>query len=146
MLLPDPSVTIRGRKSVSDAFLREFMDGLARNLGLSIAVHSGDRDHRPKGSPSRSLHLAHRAADFHIRGMSDERGFAFLWQHRKSLPMSEIDRYQIIHHGKFTATEGEHLHVGHYQMIKAYAAGPGVTFWTEGRTVGSKGHYQPYNG
>jgi hypothetical protein len=146
MIPPTPRVEIRHGKALSDTFVRQFLDSLVRELGVSVTVHSGDRDHRPKGSPSKSLHLAHRAADFHVRGMTDARAFQLLWQQRSKLSTSVIDRYQIIHHGPHTETEGEHIHIGHYTMLKAYLTGPGITFFTEGVDAFSSGHYKPFAG
>ena len=144
MIPPAAQLHYRHGKTVSDSFLAEFMEAVTRLLGRSTTIHSGDRDFRPKGSPSRSLHLAHRAADFHVAGIPDAKAFKFLWLHRSQLPTSQVNRYQILYHGPHTHTEGEHIHIGHYHLIKSYMAGPGITFWTEGVDASSAGKYRPY--
>ena len=139
MIIPKPVVTYQ--RPVSDIQLRIVIEQIAELLGRGLRVHSGDRDYRPAGSPKRSLHLAHRAADFHVAGMSDQHAFQLLKQSRKKLPTSGIHRYQIIHHGPHTETEGEHLHIGDYQFIKSLLVGPGVTFLVEGLSPRTKGVY-----
>jgi hypothetical protein len=140
MLAPKPIVHFI--KPVSDNALRLILNEIAQTLGTNVIVHSGDRDYRPKGSPSRSLHLSHRAADLHAPGMTDDLLFGKLQAAKAKIFHSAINSYQVIHHGKFSETEGEHVHIGHYQLIKSFVTGPGVSFWAEGIIPGSKGHYR----
>jgi hypothetical protein len=129
------------RKVVSDVELQLILRRIAEILGTNITVHSGDRDFRPKGSPAKSLHLLHRAADVHAAGMTDTDLFD-LSQNKKSEIFDSVShRYQVIHHGRFTETEGEHVHIGDYALIKALAVGPGISFYAEGMTPATKGKY-----
>src|SRR5262245_32934295 len=146
MLGRPADIQFRRGKAVSDAFLKQFMESVASLLASRVTVHSGDRHHIPKGGAKKSLHLSGRAADFHIDGMSDAEGFRFLWLHKAKLPSSEIDRYQVLHHGAHTETEAEHLHLGHYQMVQALVVGPGITFLVEGQSPGTRGRYAIYTG
>jgi hypothetical protein len=139
MITPRPSVIYR--KPVSDGELKLVFERIADALGASLTVHSGDRDYRPKGSPSKSLHLRHRAADFHVSGIPDCRAFELLKRKRQQLGPLTIKRLQIIHHGPYTETEAEHLHIGDYALIKALVLGPGITFLAEGETPATKGRY-----
>ena len=139
MITPRPSVTYR--KHVSDIQLQLVLGRIAEILGYALTVHSGDRDFRPKGSPGKSLHLHHRAADFHVSGLTDQQAFDVLRRKRSELGPLPIHRLQIIHHGRYTETEGEHLHIGDYALIRALALGPGVTFLNEGTTPQTTGHY-----
>ena len=129
-------------KHVSDIELRIILDRIAISLGTNIIVHSGDRDFRPKGSPKKSLHLAHRAADVHADGLSDTALFDLLRAKEKEIFHSLLHRYEVIHHGKFTETEGEHVHIAEYHLIQAEEAGTGVIFKVEGMTPATKGKYQ----
>jgi hypothetical protein len=140
MLAPKPVVHFN--KPVTDVDLHLVLDKIALALGTNIVVHSGDRDYRPKGSPSRSLHLSHRAADLHAPGMSDDLLFNRVQAAKTTIFGSAVNSYQVIHHGKFSETEGEHVHIGHYQLIKAFSTGPGVSFWVEGITADGKGVYR----
>ena len=139
MLAPKPIVHFV--KHVSDNDLRLVLNEIALTLGTNVIVHSGDRDYRPKGSPSHSLHLSHRAADLHAPGMTDDFLFARLQAAKSKIFHSATNSYQVIHHGKFSETEGEHVHIGHYQLIKSFVTGPGVSFWVEGIFPGGKGRY-----
>jgi hypothetical protein len=129
-------------KPVSDVELQLIVKRIADRLGTSITVHSGDRDFRPKGSPKKSLHLSHRAADVHAEGITDAALFELLLAKKSEIFDSVSHRYQVIHHGRFTETEGEHVHIGDYQLIKALVVGPGINFFVEGMTPATKGHYR----
>src|SRR5215469_16652825 len=94
------------RKSVSDVELQLILRRIADCLKTNLTVHSGDRDFRPKGSPRNSLHLSHRAADIHAEGLSDDALFNQLQLKKAEIFSSAVHRYQVIHHGKFTETEG----------------------------------------
>jgi hypothetical protein len=139
MLTASPRVIYQ--KSTSDVSLRIVLDRASRILGRTIVVHSGDRDFRPKGSPSKSLHLAHRAVDLHVPHLSAGQLFHDLLEHKAEIFESAVESYQVIHHGIHTETEAEHVHVGHYHMIKAMVTGPGISFWLEGMTPNTKGRY-----
>jgi hypothetical protein len=139
VIIPKPKVLFL--RPVSDIQLRLLLGSIAELLGRDLRVHSGDRDYRPKGSPRRSLHLAHRAADLHVNGMTDDQAFRLLLALRTKLPTNDIHRYQLIHHGQFTETEAEHIHIGDYPLITGLALGPGVTCLVEGMTPQTKGKY-----
>jgi hypothetical protein len=128
-------------KPVSDTSLKLFLDRIAMLLGTNLTVHSGDREHQPKGSPSKSLHLKHRAADFHVVGVPDRLAFDRLRSQRNQLNELPANRFQLIYHGPHTETEAEHLHIGDYALIKAVVLGPGITFLLEGTTADAKGRY-----
>jgi hypothetical protein len=130
------------KKPVSDMELQLIVKRIADAVGI-VTVHSGDRDFRPQGSPKHSLHLSHRAADLHAEGMTDSALFDFLRGHKGDIFKSAVHRYQVIHHGRFTETEGEHIHLGDYHLIKSYTTGPGVSFFVEGMTPASRGVYTP---
>jgi hypothetical protein len=129
-----PSGTVVYRKPVSDAALQAKLQELADAFGWTINVTSGDRTSRPKGSPKGSLHLAKRAADFHVAGVSDAEVFADL----EADPELFGTGYQVIEHGPFTATTGPHIHLGHY----ADDSHP-TDFWVEGLTKRGRGKYKP---
>jgi len=133
--------TVHYRKHVSDVELQLILKRTADALGTVITVHSGDRDFRPKGSPAKSLHLPHRAADIHAAGISDSALFQKLLDGRAEIFKSVVHRYEVIHHGKFTATEGEHVHIGDYHFIKADTDGAGIVFKEEGIAPTTKGRY-----
>jgi hypothetical protein len=120
---------------VSDDQLKVILQRVANALNRDIHVHSGDRDTVVKGSNTHSLHLLHRAADFHVEGMSDESVFSEMRHHLNVFDKSQ--GYEFIRHGQFTNTGGAHLHLGRY---------PGehqgkVLFKTEGLSPGSGGRY-----
>ena|SRR6266849_5671844 len=135
------SGSIHYTKPVSDIELRIIIQRIADCLGSHVTVHSGDRDFRPKGSPKRSLHLAHRAADLHAQGLPDAMLFDLIRKNKDVIFNSAVHRYQVIHHGRFTETEGEHVHIGDYHFIKAMVTGPGISFFVEGISPALKGHY-----
>lgn len=132
------------RKPVSDVELHLVLQRIAERLG-HIVVHSGDRHDRPKGSPARSLHLSNRAADLHVPGMPDAAVFDFLKANKSEIFASVVHHFQVIHHGKFTETEGEHIHLGDYHFIKADTSGPGASFFVEGLTSLTSGRYWRVN-
>lgn len=105
--------TVTYNKAVSDSNVKTIMQRIANRLEKNISVHSGDRHHVPSGGSTSSLHLHHRAADFHIQGTSDRDGFAALKARYNEL-FDASEAYEVIHHGKYTKTEAEHLHVGRY--------------------------------
>jgi muramidase (phage lysozyme) len=123
-------------KPVSDDHLKVVLQRFADVYGRDITVHSGDRHEVVKGSSTKSLHLAHRAADFHVSGMSDEEVFTSLHKHLGSI-FDRSEGYEFIRHGTHTNTGGPHLHLGHY---------PGrnqgkVMFKLEGLTAATSGKY-----
>ena len=107
-------------------------------LNKNIAVHSGDRPvaQKVKGSRSTSLHVAMRAADLHIVGLSDRAGFAFLKEKYNEV-FDATEAYEVIHHGPHTATEAEHLHIGRYGNGRSGY----VKFKAEGLTPATRGNY-----
>jgi hypothetical protein len=100
-------------KPVSDNHIKSVLQRMADFFGKDISVHSGDRDFVPKGGSKTSLHLHHRAADFHVSGISDAKAYEFLKKNTgKVFDCSQ--GYELILHGVHTATGGPHLHIGHY--------------------------------
>lgn len=128
--------TVSYQKRVSDTNVRTILQRIADLLGKNITVHSGDRDHVPSGGSRSSLHLAHRAADFHIQGLSDADGFAAL-RRLINQAFDASEAYELIIHGQHTATGGPHLHIGRYGNNR----GGYVDFKTEGLTPASRGNY-----
>jgi peptidoglycan hydrolase-like protein with peptidoglycan-binding domain len=102
------SISYNGHR-VSDPVLRHKLGQIADYFGRHITVTSGDRDYVPQGGSTTSLHLAHRAVDLHVDGLSDAYVFARL---RASGILS--NGYEVIRHGPFTATGGPHIHIGRY--------------------------------
>ncbi|KAF0211083.1 MAG: Penicillin-resistant DD-carboxypeptidase, partial [bacterium] len=102
------SITYNGKR-VSDPVLRNKLEQVADFFGRNITVTSGDRDFVPKGGSRTSLHLAHRAVDLHVQGVSDAEVFSKL----KSSGILNSG-YEVIRHGPNTATGGPHVHIGHY--------------------------------
>lgn len=129
-----PTVTYNRR--VSDEALRNLLQRIADHLNRNITVHSGDRGSLPRGSNRGSLHLQHRAADFHIQNMPDQEGFRLLRQDYNSV-FDAAEEWEFIHHGRFTETEGEHLHIGRYGNNRR----GNVRFKIEGRTQATSGNY-----
>jgi hypothetical protein len=104
-------------------------------IGGVSNVTSGDRSSVPHGGSTRSHHLEHRAADFHVSGRSDKAVFDRLKTDKKAI-FDNKHRYQVILHGPFTVTTGPHVHVGRYKD------GTGAVFYKEGTTKQTKGKYQ----
>lgn len=123
-------------RTVSDSHVRTILQRMADFYGRDITVTSGDRNSVVPGSSRRSLHLAHRAADFHVSGLSDARVFQNLKENISAI-FERTEGYEFIHHGRFTNTSGEHLHIGHYSGRNAGT----VIFKTEGLTSATSGDY-----
>jgi hypothetical protein len=96
---------------VSDATLRRTLQQIADHFRWTINVTSGDRDYVPPGGSPNSLHLKHRAADFHVAGASDGHVFWSLHGLRHGLLRRD---YEVIWHGPHTQTTGPHVHLGRY--------------------------------
>lgn len=122
--------------NVSDAHLRVVLQRIADVHGRDVSVHSGDRDTVVQGSNPGSLHLAHRAADFHIGGLTDSEVFSSLRAHIASI-FDRSEGYEVIRHGEHTNTGGPHVHLGHY--LGRYQGS--VHFKTEGLSPATKGEY-----
>lgn len=129
-----PSVTYS--KTVSDANVKDVMQKIADAAGANITVHSGDRNFVPKGGSTVSLHIQKRAADFHISGMTDAAGFAFMKANKDTI-FDPKEAYEVIHHGVHTKTGGPHLHIGRYGNARMGY----VDFKIEGLTAKKKGVY-----
>lgn len=102
-------------KTVSDQNLHTVLQRISNLLNKDIRVHSGDRpvSQHIKGSNSGSLHIAKRAADFHIKGMTDTEGYAFIKSNMNKI-FDQTEAYEMIQHRPGGATQGPHLHVGSY--------------------------------
>jgi hypothetical protein len=96
---------------VSDAALRRTLRRIAERFRWTINVTSGDRDSVPPGGSPTSLHLKHRAADFHVAGVGDGQVFWRLHGLRTGLLRRD---YEVIWHGPQTQTTGPHVHLGRY--------------------------------
>jgi peptidoglycan hydrolase-like protein with peptidoglycan-binding domain len=96
-------------KTVSDTTLRKKLQELSGFLGHKINITSGDRQYVPPGGSRTSLHLARRAVDFHVTGLTD----ADVFNRLRTSGLINTD-YEVIHHGKYTQTSGPHLHLGRY--------------------------------
>ena len=123
-------------KTTSDSHLRTVMERLSEILGKTVVVHSGDRNYVPSGGSPTSLHLAHRAVDFHVADLSDN----FILDKIKANYSRIFDRsegYELIRHGEYTATGGPHLHIGHFQGTHTGK----VLLKVEGLTPSTKGSY-----
>lgn len=96
-------------RSISDGTLRGKLNRIADYFGRGITITSGDRNFVPPGGSRTSLHLAGRAADLHVNGLSDRAVFY-------GLKRSGLLRggYEVIWHGSNTATGGPHIHIGRY--------------------------------
>lgn len=123
-------------RTVSDSHVRTVLQRMADFFGRDITVSSGDRNSVVRGSSRRSLHLAHRAADFHVSGLSDARVFQSLKENISTI-FERTEGYELIHHGRHTDTSGEHLHIGHYSGRNVGT----VIFKTEGLTPATSGDY-----
>jgi len=128
--------TVTYQKTVSDTHLHQVLQRMSDVYGKDITVHSGDRDNVPAGGSKTSLHLARRAADFHISGLEDQDVFHSMRQHLAQV-FTRSEGYEFILHGAHTATGGPHLHLGHYAAKNQGK----VIFKTEGLTPATKGHY-----
>ncbi len=134
--------TVKYTKGVSDDHLKTVLQRIADFLKKDVSVHSGDRGHVPQGGSRTSLHLQHRAADFHITGLTDEQAFKELKKAVKSGLAQLFDAtegYEFIYHGPHTETEAHHLHLGHYAAKHSGF----VVFKTEGLTKETSGVYTP---
>jgi hypothetical protein len=99
-------------------------------------VHSGDRNFVPSGGSTKSLHLQKRAADLHIPGMTDGQIFAMIRREMNQL-FDVAEAYEVIIHGRFTATGGPHIHIGRY----GNGRGGYIDFKEEGLLPSTKGDY-----
>ncbi|MGI8638532.1 MAG: hypothetical protein ACR2MG_01045 [Pyrinomonadaceae bacterium] len=124
------------QKTTSDRHLRVVMERLSELLGKTVIVHSGDRNYVPPGGSTKSLHLAHRAVDLHIVGLSDASILESMKANFSRL-LDKSEGYELIRHGQYTETGGPHIHLGHYQGAHAGK----VLIKLEGLTPQTKGDY-----
>lgn len=131
-----------GTYQVSDEHLRDALERMADELGHVIRVTSGDRDFVPKGGAKNSLHLLNMAVDFHVDVLTDAMAFKLMRMKREKIfgdTKGKSFRYQIIYHGPFTETGGEHLHLGYVPEAQEKRS---MGFLIEGLTPSTKGYYQ----
>jgi hypothetical protein len=131
-----------GRYLVSDERLRDALERIADELGHVVRVTSGDRDSVPKGGAQNSLHLVNMAVDFHVEVLTDDMAFNLMRLKRQRIfgnAKGKSFRYQIIYHGPFTETGGEHLHLGYVPETQEKRS---MGFLVEGLTSSTKGYYQ----
>lgn len=123
-------------KTVSDDEIKTVLRQIADLLGKDINVTSGDRNYVPPGGSPTSLHLSHRAVDFHLAGMDDGAAYQQIKINSYYI-FSSSHGYEFIWHGDYTGTGGPHLHLGRFG-----AATPGyVRCIKEGITSTGKGVY-----
>jgi muramidase (phage lysozyme) len=125
-------------KKTSDAHLKVVMERISELLGKTVVVHSGDRDYVPPGGSRSSLHLAHRAVDLHVPGISDASVLTSIKGNLDKV-FDKSQGYELIRHGAYTATGGPHIHIGHYNGSHA----GNVILKLEGLTPATKGVYSP---
>jgi muramidase (phage lysozyme) len=101
-------------KATSDGHLKIVMERISELLGKTVVVHSGDRDYVPPGGSRTSLHLAHRAVDLHVPGISDSSILTSITGNLDKI-FDKSQGYELIRHGEYTATGGPHIHIGHYE-------------------------------
>jgi hypothetical protein len=141
VMLRSKSPEVHYKKNVSDTWLRRFLVAVAHLCGGDVTVHSGDREFVPKGGSKKSQHLLGRAADLKVSGLSPKQVFERLSNAAEQLP-APLARYQILHHGPFTATEAEHVHIGRYGFLQKESDRPGFDFWVEGDSLTTRGKYR----
>ncbi|RDS78732.1 hypothetical protein DWU98_21385 [Dyella monticola] len=130
-----------GSYRVSDDRVQKVLERIADELGCVVRVTSGDRGHIPPGGATDSLHLLHLAADFHCNGFTDTQAFDLIRARRREIfgdTMKSAFRYQIIHHGRYTVTQGEHVHLGWTPEDRPKQL---RGFVVEGLTPSTKGKY-----
>lgn len=125
-------------KATSDSHLKVVMERLSELMGKTVVVHSGDRSYVPKGGSTKSLHLAKRAVDLHIPGISDESILNSIKANLDKI-FDKSEGYELIRHGQYTATGGPHIHIGHFSGTHA----GNVILKLEGLTPATKGVYSP---
>jgi len=136
-------LTVEYKKAVSDPWLRRLLASISAAIGADMAVHSGDRNFVPQGGSKKSQHLDGRAADFKVKGYTPEQVFQKLRSAAAALPAPMGARYQVLYHGKHTATEAEHVHIGRYHFLdQKKSTRSGFDFWVEGDTPQTKGKYR----
>lgn len=122
-------------KTVSDENIKTVLERVATELEKNVNVSSGDRGSAlDVGAGTKSLHLKHQAADFHVEGLSDEEAFKKI-QEKKEKIFDADKKYEVIWHGTHTETMGQHVHIGRFD------AGTGTSFKKEGVTEDQKGKY-----
>lgn len=112
-----------GSYRVSDDHVQKALECIADELGCVVRVTSGDRGFVPAGGATNSLHLGHHAADFHCSGFTDTQAFDLIRAKRREIFGDAVGlafRFQIIHHGHFTITQGEHIHLGYVPEDRGY--------------------------
>ena len=124
------------QKKTSDNHIKTVMERLSELLGKTVVVHSGDRDYVPPGGSRNSLHLAHRAVDFHVADLSDSFILGKIKANYSRL-LDKTEGYELIRHGEYTNTGGPHLHLGHFQGAHAGK----VLLKLEGLTSSTSGQY-----
>ena len=106
-----PTVNYNGYK-ISDSIIKDVLKHICDYFQANVNVTSGDRDTVPKGGSKKSLHLDYRAADFHVEGEDD----GVIYLHLRNLGYNSVltggNGYEFIWHGSYTATGGQHLHIG----------------------------------
>lgn len=131
-----------GTYQVSNEHLREALERMADELGHVVRVTSGDRNFVPKGGAANSLHLINMAVDFHVDVLTDDMAFKLIRMKRARIfgdAKGSSFRYQIIYHGPYTETGGEHLHLGYVPEAQEKRS---MGFLVEGLTPSTRGYYQ----
>jgi hypothetical protein len=123
-------------KTVSDEHLKTVLQRIADLYQNEVKVTSGDRGTALSvGAGTGSLHLQNRAVDFHVVDELDANVYAKLKLEMNAIFDSD-KRYEVIHHGPYTETNGQHIHIG-----RSAAGTAGVRFEVEGLTKKTQGIY-----
>ena len=107
---PKGRVLNRGHR-VSDPVLRRALERISAVAGKPVVLTSGDRNYVPSGGSHRSLHMANRAADFYVEGLTLQQAFDLIRRNRGEVLVG--GGFELILHGPHTQTTGPHLHLGH---------------------------------
>ena len=124
------------RKDVSDIQVKAVLQQICEHYGKNVVVWSGDRNFVPSGGSQTSLHLKGKAADFSVEGLTLENVFQDLQSNLHFFNITE--GYEVIYHGKFTETEGTHLHIGCFPKGRNQGM---ISFRREGMSKETKGKY-----
>ena len=98
-----------GKAVTSDTQVKATFDGVAKSMNSTPVYTSGDRSAPAKGGSKKSDHMNKRGQDGHVKGKSDEATFQHVRDNQGLIPATG---FQVIHHGEFTETQGEHIHMG----------------------------------
>lgn len=135
-------------KHITDPHLPEIMQRVAEHLGRDVIILGGDRnpEAHQKGGSRTSLHLPEyggRAVDFRVDRMTNHAAFDNLRAHASEL-FDHDKTYELVEHGRYTNTDGPHLHIGRYgpDHPKTAQYPSTVLIKVEGLTPDKRGNYE----